>query len=510
MRYYIKRQLCLMIVIFASSIAYSQEHATIKPVATGPFNINQAFWIEVKIGDPQPVTDLYGISFKLKSKNETLSYVDGSAVAGVFLGASPLSFFQKVDAQTVDMAVTKTSAPGIDGSGIVAKAQFMESVSRIDTLMLTDIAAVDRNGNIIPLSDSILVVTVVGGGIPVLSLSSTTVDVGPVKLGEFKDTAVTISNIGNDTLKITSITSANSVFSVRPTVKNVAPGGSFQDTLRFTPISQGVVTGKILIASNDLTTPDTVTVSVTGIEPQRPTIKPEAIGPFTINQAFWVEVKIGDPHPVTDLYGISFKLKSKNGALSYVDGSAVAGPFLGASLLSFFQKIDAQTVDMVVTKTSAPGVSGSGVVAKTQFMASVSSTDTLILTDISAIDRDGNTIPLSDSILVVAIIQSTGVDDLSSHIPKQYSLGQNYPNPFNPTTTIKYGLPARSTVRLVIYNILGQVIKELINAEQQSGYQSVVWNTNVASGMYFYRLEAFSTNNPTQRFVQVKKMLLMH
>jgi Secretion system C-terminal sorting domain len=94
-------------------------------------------------------------------------------------------------------------------------------------------------------------------------------------------------------------------------------------------------------------------------------------------------------------------------------------------------------------------------------------------------------------------------------IPKSYELSQNYPNPFNPSTTLQYGLPARSSVRLVIYNVLGQVVKILINAEQQAGFQSVVWNANVSSGMYFYRLEAMSMDNPSKRFVETRKMLLL-
>jgi len=99
--------------------------------------------------------------------------------------------------------------------------------------------------------------------------------------------------------------------------------------------------------------------------------------------------------------------------------------------------------------------------------------------------------------------------EVSIEAPKVFELSQNFPNPFNPSTSIQYGLPSRSIVRLVIYNVLGQVVKELINAEQPAGYQSVLWNANVASGMYFYRLEAISVVDPSIRFVQTKKMLLL-
>ncbi len=103
----------------------------------------------------------------------------------------------------------------------------------------------------------------------------------------------------------------------------------------------------------------------------------------------------------------------------------------------------------------------------------------------------------------------TGVQERTAEIPTIYSLAQNYPNPFNPSTTIQYGLPARSSVRLVIYNILGQVVKELGNTEQSAGWNQIVWDANVSSGLYFCRLEATSKNDPSKRFVETKKMLLL-
>ena len=87
---------------------------------------------------------------------------------------------------------------------------------------------------------------------------------------------------------------------------------------------------------------------------------------------------------------------------------------------------------------------------------------------------------------------------------------QNYPDPFNPSTTIQYAFPTRSRVRLAVYNILGQVIADLVDKEQAEGYQSVVWHANVASGLYFYRIEPVSVSDPAERFVNVKKMILLN
>jgi hypothetical protein len=92
---------------------------------------------------------------------------------------------------------------------------------------------------------------------------------------------------------------------------------------------------------------------------------------------------------------------------------------------------------------------------------------------------------------------------------RNYTLSQNYPNPFNPSTTIYYALPIRSSVRIQIFNMLGQVITDLVNSEQDPGYHSVNWTAKVASGMYFYRIEAAVAGNPNFQLVDTKKMILL-
>ncbi|MCK4223592.1 MAG: T9SS type A sorting domain-containing protein [candidate division Zixibacteria bacterium] len=92
--------------------------------------------------------------------------------------------------------------------------------------------------------------------------------------------------------------------------------------------------------------------------------------------------------------------------------------------------------------------------------------------------------------------------------PQHFSLSQNYPNPFNPQTSIRYALPQDAQVKLVIYNILGEKVKTLVDEHQFAGYQVIWWDgkdergDKVASGVYFYRLEA-------EKFSEVKKMLLV-
>jgi fibronectin type 3 domain-containing protein len=91
-----------------------------------------------------------------------------------------------------------------------------------------------------------------------------------------------------------------------------------------------------------------------------------------------------------------------------------------------------------------------------------------------------------------------------------YALEQAYPNPFNPVTTIAYKLSDDSKVSLRIYDVMGQEIATLVDETEQAGSRQVQWSPNqLASGVYYYRLEASSLNDPAKIFSQVKKVLLV-
>ncbi len=87
--------------------------------------------------------------------------------------------------------------------------------------------------------------------------------------------------------------------------------------------------------------------------------------------------------------------------------------------------------------------------------------------------------------------------------PKEFKLEQNYPNPFNPTTRIRYQVSSLSEVSLKVYGILGSEAATLVNEKQEPGYYEVSWDaSNLASGVYIYRLQAGS-------FISTKKMMLL-
>jgi len=89
-------------------------------------------------------------------------------------------------------------------------------------------------------------------------------------------------------------------------------------------------------------------------------------------------------------------------------------------------------------------------------------------------------------------------------LPSEFALLSNYPNPFNAQTVIEYQLPVSSTVKLEVYNILGEKVATLVNGQEQAGYRSVTWDASeISSGIYFYKLSA-GDYTETMRMILVK------
>jgi hypothetical protein len=107
------------------------------------------------------------------------------------------------------------------------------------------------------------------------------------------------------------------------------------------------------------------------------------------------------------------------------------------------------------------------------------------------IDRDGK------------FIYSRTVEAAPALAPDEYELSQNYPNPFNPATTIGFDLKNDGYARMIVYNVLGEHVADLVNVELAAGHHSVVFDASqLPGGIYFYRLDAGT-------FLQVKKMTLL-
>jgi hypothetical protein len=96
-----------------------------------------------------------------------------------------------------------------------------------------------------------------------------------------------------------------------------------------------------------------------------------------------------------------------------------------------------------------------------------------------------------------------GIRIISTLTPKQYSLFQNYPNPFNPNTLIKFDISKKSSVKIVIYDVTGRLVENLVDKELNPGTYEAQWDaSDFVSGVYFCELV-------TDSYTETKKMVLL-
>jgi hypothetical protein len=123
-------------------------------------------------------------------------------------------------------------------------------------------------------------------------------------------------------------------------------------------------------------------------------------------------------------------------------------------------------------------------------------------------DSRENSIGANLPVLTVTFTGPTDIDDFVKTIPSGFSLAQNFPNPFNPETKIRFQIPKTSQVIVIIFNNLGQEIRQLVNKQYKAGQHEILWNGRdnsgraVASNMYIYQIQA-------GEFVDMKKMMLI-
>ena len=106
------------------------------------------------------------------------------------------------------------------------------------------------------------------------------------------------------------------------------------------------------------------------------------------------------------------------------------------------------------------------------------------------------------------VLENTSLSIGAGAVPEAFALHQNYPNPFNPVTSLRYDLPEDGLVNITVYDMIGRIVKTLVNSPQTAGYKSIIWdatnnrNEPISAGLYLYTIHA-------GKFRDTRKMLLL-
>ncbi|MCB2204641.1 choice-of-anchor D domain-containing protein [bacterium] len=288
-----------------------------------------------------------------------------------------------------------------------------------------------------------------------LGIDLAAISFGNVPVGSYRDTTVTLTNNGNETLTITSFTAGDPSFTLESQISDIPPAGSADFILRFSPMAEGPVSAAFSIESNASSSPDAIPVDGNGVMGAEITFVPAQLsfGSVEVGVEKSLALTISNPGAQT---------------LMVVSVTSTSGEFT-ADEEQFEVPSGASYTDSIRFAPSAIGpVSGFLIVESN----AITSPDTIL------IDGTGT--------------EASAVNELRA-FPGVFTLYQNYPNPFSPSTTIRYNLEASAPVRLTIYNVIGQAVVTLVDAPQQRGLHTVRWTTSGSKpGVYFYVLRVGS------------------
>jgi hypothetical protein len=314
---------------------------------------------------------------------------------------------------------------------------------------------------------------------PVIQLNKPIADFGQVAILDSGVVSLYVKNAALNTLKIDSTMNMNPAFRASLSKLLIAQGDSSLLTIKFAPGKKaGRIADTLILANNSLQTLYKIPMT--------------ALVPFSLLTAHPGSLNFGSvAKDSTKL--LSLVLRDSSISQLSIDSIRVGTKYFSVQSITGPAVLTSKDSTVLTIKFKADTVKQFSDTVRIYYTASA----TPLL------------IPLSASSFVTGIVES------GSTRPTHFELSQNYPNPFNPSTTIRYALPTESKVTLVIYNVLGEQVITLVDAQQEASTQQVTWNGMdnhgrvVPTGIYFCRIIADPMNGNTGKFVQVRKMLFM-
>jgi hypothetical protein len=294
-------------------------------------------------------------------------------------------------------------------------------------------------------------IRVTGSGIAAAAIQTdkSALNFGNVITGTSMALALHVSNPGNDTLIISSITADDPSFTVDISSKVVAPGDAFDDTVRFSPAAPGAVTASLTLTSNAPNSPTVVALSGTGTAREVT---------LTIDHTYlyFGDVTLGSSKDTTLTV-----TNTGNDTLRMTSFASDDPHFTLETPLEAIAPAGSRTFTLRFAPTATGALS-------TYFVL------------MSNASTSPDTIGVQGMGVDVSAVRSVQV------VPGAFTLFQNYPNPFRPFTTIRYDLETSAPVRVTVHDALGRIAATLVDETQHPGIHSVQWTpTGDAPGVYF-------------------------
>jgi hypothetical protein len=413
--------------------------------------------------------------------------------------AERLTFFILLDQQVVDTIEVDELFPA-------KKWQYLSTVQAQENSRLAVVMSASAQGQ----SGKVMVADVLKISALVrekdIRIEEEILDFGAVSVADTAKYFLEISNDGIDELLVTNLRSVNQLVTTDKTFPvRIGPMSSMTIPLSVISFELGTVTDTVEISSDDPTDPLIQLPVSAEMIPYFHTIDNEDVAEYEEFGTWYTSV--------ANIYGPTSRYTWLN-----------ANPLASARFYTTLKKSGTYDVQQIVPKTEnstddalyeiyiAGTLSSSFHIDQNQGSGDWVSIGKVYLpadTEIELWIKDtGNSttgaVIRTDAVKFQMIEEGTGLpDQLSGQTVHEFRLEQNYPNPFNPVTKILFNLPKDQTVKLDVYNALGQIVDYLIDDNLKAGLHHVDFDaTNLPSGVYFYRLQA-------NDWTDVKKMILL-